>query len=142
MNLRVNDELEIGPEEIRVVASPSSGPGGQNVNRVSTRVTLLFAVADSPSLSQTQRSRLLERLRGRISKDGVLRVSSQRHRTQSANRRDAERRFVELVAAALAEAPERVETRVPKGERRRRREDKRRRSQVKRLRSRPDGNGS
>ncbi len=142
MKLRISDELEISEDELRMIASPSSGPGGQNVNRVSTRVTILFSVAESPSLSEFQRDRLLERLRGRISKDGVLRISSQRHRTQSANRRDALTRFLELVGAALADEPERVETRVPRAQRRRRREAKRLRSRIKRLRSRPDDNGS
>ncbi len=142
MKLRISDELEISEDELRMIASPSSGPGGQNVNRVSTRVTILFSVAESPSLSEFQRDRLLERLRGRISKDGVLRISSQRHRTQSANRRDALTRFLELVGAALADEPERVETRVPRAQRRRRREAKRLRSRIKRLRSRPDDNAS
>jgi len=142
MKLRISDELEISEDELRMIASPSSGPGGQNVNRVSTRVTILFSVAESPSLSEFQRDRLLERLRGRISKDGVLRISSQRHRTQSANRRDALTRFLELVGAALADEPERVETRVPRAQRRRRREAKRLRSRIKRLRSRPDDNDS
>jgi ribosome-associated protein len=138
MKLQVGKDLEIPEDELRMIASPSSGPGGQNVNRVSTRVTILFSVAESPSLSEAQRGRLLERLRGRISKDGVLRISSQRYRTQSANRRDALTRFLELVEAALAEEPERVETRVPRAQRRRRREAKRLRSRIKRLRSRPD----
>ncbi len=142
MKLRICDELEIAEEELRMIASPSSGPGGQNVNKVSTRVTILFSVAESPSLSGTQRRRLCERLRGRISKDGVLHISSQRHRTQSANRREALTRFIELLAAALAREPERVETRVPPVQRRRRREAKRLRSRIKRLRSRPDDNDS
>jgi len=83
----VSDTLEIPDSELSFVTSRSSGPGGQNVNKVDTRVTLLFDVAQSPSLSEAQRALLLERLPGRINKEGVMRVVSQRHRTQSANRR-------------------------------------------------------
>lgn len=122
-------------DELRYETSRSSGPGGQNVNKVSTRVTVLFDVDSSPSLSSHQRSLLRERLAGRISKEGVLRVSSQRHRTQTANREAAVARFAELVREALTEEPPRKETRMPEGLKQRRLLEKRRRSRLKRERS-------
>src|SRR5664280_3566590 len=88
----------------------SGGPGGQNVNKVATKVTLTFDVAASPSLTDAQRDRIRARLATRISKDGVLQVVSQRHRTQGANRAAALERFVELLRDALAEEAPRVPT--------------------------------
>jgi ribosome-associated protein len=92
--------LEIPEAELEFATSRSSGPGGQNVNKVSTRVTLLWNVDASPSISDKQRALVRERLAGRISREGVLRVSSQRHRTQLGNREAAVARFAELLADA------------------------------------------
>lgn len=134
-------EIEGGPaipeEELTFTTGPSSGPGGQNVNRVHTRATLSFDVAGSPSLTDEQRRRITERLGSRLTRHGVLRVTSQRHRSQAANRKAALERFAELLADALSEDPERRTTRVPKAARRRRLEAKRRRSRVKRERQSP-----
>jgi ribosome-associated protein len=107
------------------------------VNKVETKVTLLFDVASSTSLSEEQRDRLEEKLANRISSEGVLHVTSQRSRTRSANQRDAVHRFVDLVAEALRERPRRRRTRVPRRARRRRLEEKRRRGRLKELRSTP-----
>jgi ribosome-associated protein len=121
--------------ELRFRYSRSSGPGGQNVNRVETRVTLLFDVGASPSLSDAQKRRVLDRLGTRINKDGVLRVVSQRHRTREANRRAAIERFETLLAQALRRKRVRRKTAVPKGAQKRRLENKRRRGELKRTRS-------
>lgn len=123
--------LAVADGELRFVASRSGGPGGQNVNKVETRVTLLFDLDGSPSLTEGQRRRLRERLAGRISVDGILRVSSQRHRSQAANRRAALERFVELLAQALRPRAKRVATRPTAASRERRIADKRRRAFVK-----------
>ena len=128
------DGVDIPDEELMYTTSRSSGPGGQNVNKVSTRVTLLFDVDRSPSLAEEQRELVRRRLGGRINRNGILRVVSQRHRTQSANREAAVARFAALLAEALAEAPERVPTEVPAQVNRRRLEEKRRRSRVKQAR--------
>ncbi|OFW57434.1 MAG: hypothetical protein A2133_06590 [Actinobacteria bacterium RBG_16_64_13] len=127
--------LDIPEEEYAFVTSRSSGPGGQNVNKVSTRVTLLFSVRDSPLLSAEQRELIHRRLSGRINREGTLRVVSQRHRTQLANREAAVERFVNLLREALTEEPERIPVRVPEYVDRKRLEDKRRRSDLKRQRA-------
>lgn len=133
--VRITDDLDIPEAELGSTTSRSSGPGGQNVNKVNTRVTLLWDVKSSPSLSEEQRVLLLERLGGRINKDGVLQVSSQRHRTQHANKEAASARLAELVAGALSEESPRVPTSVPPSSNRRRLQEKRRHSRLKRERS-------
>jgi len=135
---RINDEVTIGEDELRFEFARSSGPGGQNVNKVETKVTLLFSVRNSPSLSDERRARLEECLSSRITKHGVLRVTSQRHRTREANRRATVERFVDLLADALEEREQRVSTKVPAAKRRRRLEDKKRRSRIKALRTKPE----
>jgi len=135
--LRINEDLAIDDDELRFEFARSSGPGGQNVNKVETKVRLLFDLEGSRSLSSEQRSRIEERLSTRITKAGVLHVSSQRHRTREANRRATVERFVDLLSEALEEVEPRVRTRVPKAARRRRLESKRKRSQKKAMRARP-----
>ncbi len=134
---RIDARLEIPEAELRFTAARSSGPGGQNVNKVESRVTLLFDLAGSPSLSDEQKRRLGRRLAGRINKQGVLRVTSQRHRTQAANRRAATERFVELVRGALARRRPRLGTAPSGAARARRLEEKRRRGRLKAERRRP-----
>jgi len=133
--VRVDPSLEIPDGELTFVTSRSSGPGGQNVNKVDTRVTLLFDVGASPSLTDEQRSRVLARLPGRINREGVLRVVSQRHRTQSANREAVVRRFAELLRDALSEERARIPVKVPAGANERRLEEKRHRKRIKRERT-------
>ena len=133
--VRLTDTLEIPDGEIAFTTSRSSGPGGQNVNKVDTRVTLLFDLAGSPSLSEEQKDLLRSRLAGRINKEGVLRVVSQRHRTQSANREAVVDRFARLLREALTPDKERIPVRVPFGEKERRLEEKRHRKRVKRDRT-------
>jgi ribosome-associated protein len=133
--IEILPDLLLPEQELSFQASRSSGPGGQNVNKVSSRVTLRFDVAHSASLSPEQRARILERLTTRISNDGVLSVHSQRHRTQGANREAALERFVELLREALAELPTRVPTRLPRVAKARRLQEKRRHAQRKRERA-------
>jgi ribosome-associated protein len=139
--VQITDRLEIPDAELTFTTSRSSGPGGQNVNKVNTRVTLLFDVERSPSLSQEQRGRLRERLAGRINKEGVLRVVVQRHRTQLANREAAVGRFADLVGGALTDEADRIPINVPQGVNERRLEQKRQRSRLKRERSADFGDG-
>ena len=138
---RISGDLEIDDGELRFEFARSGGPGGQNVNKVETKVRLLFDVTHSPSLTGDQRSQIERRLATRISKAGILHVSSQRHRTREANRKATVEKFVELVAGALANDEPRVRTRIPKAQRRRRLESKRQKSLKKAYRVRPDEEG-
>ena len=132
--MRIRDDLEVPDEEFAFKTSRSSGPGGQNVNKVESRVTLLFDLDGSPSLSDDQKRLLRARLSSRINKEGVLRVVAQKHRTQAANRATARERFAEMVDEALVEHPKRKPSRVSRAAKRRRVEDKRRRGDLKRRR--------
>jgi ribosome-associated protein len=131
----VSDDFEIPEHELTYQTSRSSGPGGQNVNKLSTRVSLLFEVDSSAALTDEQRALLHERLGGRISKAGILRVASERHRTQLANRDAARERFAELLREALAGHAERRTGEAPRAAVERRLEEKRRRSRIKRERA-------
>jgi ribosome-associated protein len=131
----ITDHLAIPESELTFTASRSSGPGGQHVNKSSSRVILRFNVTASPSLSETQKHRLLTRLATRVSKDGVLRVVSQKYRSQSANRRAALERFVTLIQAALTPVSSREQTAIPPAARQHRLAEKKRRSQLKQQRA-------
>ena len=133
--VKITEHLYVLSGELKFTASKSSGPGGQNVNKVSSRVTLSFDVISSPSLSPEQKGLVFERLYKRIGRNGVLRVMSQQTRSQVANRELAIMRFVELLQDALKEAPTRKEMRVSRAEKLRRLAEKRRRSLLKGERS-------
>lgn len=113
----------------------ASGPGGQNVNKVSTAVELRFDIAHSPSLPEPVRERLLARRDRRITAEGVLVLSAQRYRTQERNREDARTRLRNVLHAALAVDKPRVATKPKRGSIERRLSTKRERAQVKRGRA-------
>ena len=116
----------------------ASGPGGQNVNKVATAVELRFDIAASPSLSEPVRARLLSRRDRRVTADGVLVITAQRHRTQERNREDARQRLQDFIAAGLRPPKPRIATRPTRGSKERRLQEKRQRAQIKRGRSAPD----
>ena len=134
--ITITEDISIPESELSFVASRSSGPGGQNVNKVSTRITLRFDFGSSQQFDDEQKERIHSRLATRISRQGILSVSSQRHRTQAANREAALERFVDLLRQALEVDPERKATRVPARLHRRRLDSKKRRSRLKRNRAR------
>lgn len=113
----------------------SSGPGGQNVNKVNTRVTLYYDLRGSSSLSEIEKQRIASRLANRVSEDGTLRVVSSKFRTQIANRKAVVERCYELLADALHVRKARTRTKPTAGSKRRRLEEKRSRSQKKSMRS-------
>jgi len=136
--LEINERVTVNADELVFTFARSGGPGGQNVNKVNTRVTLLFDVVNSPSLSEAQKERIGRMLGTRINREGILRIVSARHRTQAANRTAAVERFCELLAETLRPRTPRVPTRVPRAVKRKRRADKAHRGRVKDLR-RPPG---
>jgi ribosome-associated protein len=132
--IRLTDSLVISGNDLIYKFSRSTGPGGQNVNKLNTRVTLLFNVSDCRSLTDEQKHHIFAGYRSRISADGFLKVVSQSHRTQQANRKAALNRLAELLTNALIETPDRKPTSVPYAEKQKRLRHKRRRSEIKQRR--------
>lgn len=132
--IRITDQVSIPEDELGFTASRSSGPGGQHVNKASTRVTLRFDLANSPSLTPDQKQLLIEQLPTRISKQGVLRVVSQKTRSQAANREIALERFAELLRQALEVRPKRKPTKIPATAKEKRIAHKKQRGHLKRER--------
>ena len=137
-NATLRSVPHIPSTELAFKTSRSSGPGGQNVNKVETKVTLLFDLANSLSLTDHEKARIQDAMPGRINKEGILRVTSSKHRSQSANREAATERFYDLILGALQSQKKRRKTRPSKRSREKRLEGKRRRSELKRLRRNPD----
>jgi ribosome-associated protein len=132
--IRITDRIGIEERELEEHFVRASGPGGQNVNKLSTAVQLRFDVRRSPSLTTDVRMRL-ERMAGRrLTRDGVLVISAQRHRTQERNRQDALDRLVELIRQASVAPTPRRPTRPTRGSRERRLASKKNRSSIKSLR--------
>jgi ribosome-associated protein len=133
--LAITPALSIADDELIERFVRASGPGGQNVNKVATAVELRFDVANSPSLPDDLRQRLLARRDRRLTDDGVLVISAQRFRTQERNRDDARERLAAIVQAALHVPKKRIATRPTKGSQERRLSGKRERSDVKKTRA-------
>ena len=132
--IRITDRIAIDESELDESFIRSSGPGGQNVNKLSTAVQLRFDVRRSPSLPDDVRARL-ERLAGkRLTRDGVLIITAQNHRTQERNRADALDRLIALIGQAAVRPVPRRATKPTKASRRRRLDSKKRRSGIKALR--------
>jgi ribosome-associated protein len=132
--LHINRRVSIPLSELSFRFSRSSGPGGQHVQKSSTRVELIFDVANSPSLSDAQRARVLKRLSSHVDSLGVLRLISQSERSQWRNRQEALERLQALMREALKRRKRRKATRPTAASRERRLQQKRRRSEIKRTR--------
>ncbi len=133
--IEITENVVVPESEFIFKASRSSGPGGQNVNKLNTRMTLFFNIQASSGFSDDQKNLLLKRLSKRIDKDGFIRVISQTHRSQNANRLAAIERLQELLANALKRKPVRKKTKVPYSAKQNRLEEKKRRGRLKQQRS-------
>jgi ribosome-associated protein len=132
--MRVSDTIEIDDSELSESFVRSSGPGGQNVNKVASAVQLRFDVRQSPSLPNDVAVRLMRLAGKRLTKDGVIVIIAQQHRTQERNRADARERLAELIREAAVPPVPRRATKVPRAEKKRRVEGKKHRSRIKGLR--------
>ena len=136
--IRITDQISIDDSEIEESFVRSSGPGGQNVNKLSTAVQLRFDVRRSPSLPNDVAIRLMKLGGRRVTKDGVLVIIAQSHRTQERNRADAQERLIALIQEAAVKPVPRRATKPPKASKQKRLEGKKHRSDIKRHRqSRP-----
>lgn len=138
-DLVVTPRLTIPSGELELAFARSGGPGGQNVNKVSSKVDLRWNPSTSAALAEDDRAWLLQKLRSRLTSDGTLIVTSTKTRDQLQNRDDAVDKLILIVAAALDRPKPRKATRPSKGAKRRRVADKRHHAEIKRNRSFRDG---
>jgi ribosome-associated protein len=135
-DLIVNDRITIPESELEESFIRSSGPGGQNVNKVSSAVQLRFNVQTSRALSDVAREALLRG--GKLTRENVLVITAQRFREQERNRADARARLVEIVRLAATPKAKRFVTKIPRASKKKRLEGKKHRAQIKEGRARPD----
>jgi len=140
--IRVNAQIELDEREIQEDFVRASGPGGQNVNKVSTAVQLRFDVARSPSLPDPVRARLIALAGRRVTQDGVLIIEAERYRSQRRNRDDALERLLELIREACEVDKPRRPTRPTLASKKRRLDSKQRRGETKKLRTVKPGTDS
>lgn len=124
--------LHIPGDELLIEFSRATGPGGQHVNKVETRVTICFDIDSSMVLDDLQRATLKDRLRSRINKHGMLRISCEESRSQAANRELVRNRFAEVLGQALKSRKKRIPTKATRASKRRRIDQKKRRGDIKR----------
>ncbi len=134
MLLRVTDSISIDDSELSESFVRASGPGGQNVNKVSSAVQLRFNVRHSPSLPNDVAVRLMRLAGKRLTKEGVIVIVAQQYRDQTRNRADARERLFELIRQAAVRPVPRRATKVPKAQKRKRIEGKKHRGRIKSLR--------
>ena len=137
--IRVTDTISLDDSELSESFVRASGPGGQNVNKVSSAVQLRFDARRSPSLPNDVAIRLMALAGSRLTKDGVIVIVAQEHRDQSRNRVEARERLLDLIRQAAVRPTVRRKTKVPKSAKRERLESKKRRSGIKNLRQRKPG---
>lgn len=132
--LRINSRLILPPGELHVSFSRSGGPGGQNVNKVATRVQLRFSVLESPSLGERRRALLMRQLKSRLTKGGEVIVHASSHRERGRNLEEARQRLAALLCSGLQMPRKRKPTKPTRASKRRRLDAKRKRGDLKRSR--------
>lgn len=132
--IRITQDITLREAELKLDFVRSSGPGGQNVNKVATAVQLRFDALRSNSLPEEVRRRLIRIAGKRVNKEGVLLIDARRFRTQERNRQDAVERLIQWIRRAAEKPKKRIKTKPSAGSRERRLEGKRQRSETKRLR--------
>jgi ribosome-associated protein len=130
--IQVTSDIAIDESEISELFVRASGPGGQNVNKVSSAVQLRFDARGSRSLPNDVAVRLMKLAGSRLTKDGVIVITAQEHRQQERNRAEARERLFDLIRQAAVRPTVRRKTKVPKGEKKKRLEGKKRRGEIKR----------
>ena len=136
--IEITNKIHIPEEELLFKASRSSGPGGQNVNKLNTKITLFYNINESERFTVNQKKVISERLSTRIDKDGFLRIVSQKYRTQNENRQAAIERFQKLLSEALIIRRVRKKTKIPYSSKQKRLSNKKHRSSLKKLRTDKD----
>ena len=131
MEIKLNNTIFIPDSALVFTTSRSTGPGGQHVNKVNSRVTLHFNLNIAPSLTDQQKRQIFSVLRTRVNKEGVLQLHSQKYRNQSANREDLVERFQVLLEQALRPKRPRIPTKTPKATKNQRLQDKKRHGRLK-----------
>jgi ribosome-associated protein len=137
--IRITAHVALDDNELEETFVLASGPGGQNVNKVSSAVQLRFNVALSPSLPEPVRSRLMKLAGGKLTKDGVLVLTGRQFRDQVRNRADVRGRLVELIRAAAVTPKKRRPTRPPRAAKENRLQRKKKHAELKRARAKPHG---
>ena len=132
------EKIDIPEADLTFKYSRSSGPGGQNINKVSTKVTLFLDLLHSAFFSDIQKNRIFKNLANRVNKEGLIKVTSQKYRTQSANRHAAVEKLKQLLTESLKERPVRKKTAAPQWAKQKRLESKRKQSAKKQLRTAKD----
>ncbi len=134
--IRITSDIAIDDRELEESFVLASGPGGQNVNKVSSAVQLRFNVALSLSLPESVRYRLMTQLKSRLTKDGVLVLAGRKYRDQNRNREDVRQRLVELIRAATIEPKKRYKTKPSRAAKEDRLQHKKRHAELKKTRGR------
>lgn len=132
--IRIDHQLSLADDEIQETFVCSSGPGGQNVNKVATAVQLRFDIRNSPSLPDDIKSRLVRIAGNAVNRQGVLTITARRYRSQGQNRKDARDRLLALIRSATRKPKPHKKPKVPYGSRMKRLEYKRRRGEQKSMR--------
>jgi ribosome-associated protein len=132
--IEIDNKIFIPESELQFNFIRSSGPGGQNVNKVSTAVQLRFDIINSPSLAEEVKVRLIAASGNKVTKEGILIIEAKRFRTQESNKQDALKRFTELIRKAERKPKKRITTKPSQESKKKRIEEKKKRSETKKLR--------